>query len=170
MKTTRRNFLAASIGLITLPKLLGKEGKTADVVLPIHPQHSSQLDLSLLLHCIAQVETGGDDTKVGRGGERSKYQISEAVWVQHTGSLFTSRNRIRLCRGLLAEEVAMRHLRWLVSSLPRTTPFWLAYAWNQGCEKTNQTLRDNSLLSLFGLGYATRVEDLYVDTLSQRLP
>lgn len=44
------------------------------------------IQLAILLAALASVETGGKkhpDTAVGRAGERSRYQISRAVWQQH---------------------------------------------------------------------------------------
>lgn len=36
------------------------------------------------LECLAMVETGGNDSSVGRDGERSRYQITPAVWREYT--------------------------------------------------------------------------------------
>jgi hypothetical protein len=69
------------------------------------------------------------------------------------------------CHGFHAYSCAMDHLRWLVRSLSRTTPFWLAYAWNAGASSVEKPEMNQRAYA-----YAQRVENLYNDALSQRLP
>jgi hypothetical protein len=113
-------------------------------------EHSSSVDLSRLLTCIAEVESGNRDDKVGSHGERSRYQITEVVWKQHTTLPFDR------CHGFMAEYVARKHLLWLVENGVTPLPFPLALAWNGGLErwKAGKVFQRHH-------NYASRVNSLY---------
>jgi hypothetical protein len=90
-----------------------------------------------LLSAIAQVETGTTDTnrpsrRVGRGGERSAWQISADNWSRYTRAPFIDAS----LDARLASTVASLHMEWLVNQLLRAgmdpTPYALALAWNAG--------------------------------------
>lgn len=122
------------------------------------------MDRSLLLRAIAEVETGNNDSKVGRHGERSRYQIKPSAWT-HMGYTrpFTD------CRGPLADLCALQYLRWLDSSLMGTSPmekdfreYALAWCWNGGLwswEMPPRYLAHNVRIRLNN--YATSVTNLY---------
>lgn len=128
---------------------------------------SPSVGLSRLLRCIAEVETGNDDFKIGLNGERSRYQITPAVWNQRNGFLTPSKLSVEhfemYCRGSEATTWASIHLRWLDAHLPPCTrPFWLAFAWHAGLERTKLELRGASVSP--GLyAYARKVTNLYED-------
>lgn len=119
----------------------------------------SSEDLSRLLRCIAEVETGNDDTKIGRNGERSKYQISEAVWAQHIPD-----KRFKFedwCLGYDATSVARSHIHWLSKCSGISQQIWpLAYMWHRGLAEFEHVV-DNQL-TLFS-PYADRVTNLFYD-------
>jgi hypothetical protein len=88
--------------------------------------------ITTLLWAIAAVETGHDDSAIGSHGERSQYQISEAVWWQHQDVLAFDQ-----CKGADAEAVARAHVawlmqRWLRESVCGDRVLLVASAWNQG--------------------------------------
>jgi hypothetical protein len=172
MKCNRRNFLRGlTVSTLTASGLFGSRQQTEMKPSNLSGQsNSSPQDLSRLLKCIAQVETGNDDTKVGPKGERSRYQITEDVWwdrLSEPGNKWW-RYRFRTeCSGHIAEQVAMRHLVWLRNNLidfpkPITQPFWLAFAWHAGLERTLLELRGASVTPEL-YDYARRVTNLYLD-------
>lgn len=90
-----------------------------------------------LLAAIAQVETGTCDTsrpsrRIGRGGERSAWQIRERTWHDYTWQPFLQASR----DARLASVVAAMHLRFLRLQLEAhrvpVTAYALALAWNAG--------------------------------------
>jgi hypothetical protein len=188
MKCTRRNFL---LGLTALPAItVGLNTSRAEsltVKLPIPVSPSTSVDLALLLKCIAQVESGtlehpeGDDSRVGPKGERSKYQIKQIVWDQHfkycRGPIFFR----ECCSGETANVVALKHIRWLDSSLPRTTPiekgfreYALAWCWHGGLSSWKEAgpeyefWKQPAKLRIRLNNYATRVTNLYVELKNKR--
>lgn len=114
------------------------------------------MDPSRLLHCISQVESGGDDSLVGPNGELSKYQISRSLWYEHrpTISFFQ-------CYGVAAEQFAEWHLERL-RAIFGDSVYWLAYAWNGGVTRA----RHDRLHAVGGApaNYAQRVWNLYYDS------
>lgn len=168
MKCTRRNFLLASIGLpLTAPLLTSAASLSVDLHPTIKDTNSSSVDLLLLLRCIAEVETGNDDTKVGPKGERSRYQITEAVYRQHFGfpvySACSEFSHRTFCVGDVAHDCALRHVRWLDSTIPRLSPMerdWreyvLAWAWHGGRDSWIRNLNPHK-----NNNYAVRVTNLY---------
>jgi len=116
------------------------------------PSTSKSLDLSRLLACIALVETGGDDTKIGKSGERSKYQISETVWHEYQPSY-----EHKYCYGLRAYRVAISHITWLHSHIGPSV-FALALGWHVGLENWRA-----ARFQLPQRYYGERVRNLYND-------
>jgi hypothetical protein len=166
----RRNFLQA-LTASTLTAL-GLSKVSAEPVITHSGRNltsSQSVDLSLLLHCIAEVETGNDDSKVGKGGERSRYQISETVWRQHQDLTHNSREWMtwyfqQCCKGEDAQDIALRHLRWLDRHILRITPierdfraFALAWCWKGGLSSWGKAF------SIPLNNYAVRVTNLYDD-------
>lgn len=83
--------------------------------------------LTLLITALIAVESGGDDTVIGRHGERGALQITPTVWQQHTKlPFYKAHSRIYSVR------VGERHLCWLVKNGVADNPWCLAYAWNAG--------------------------------------
>lgn len=148
----RRNFVSvcftATAGLFACS--IGRSDTTdLSLKLPTSPK-SSSIDLSRLLACIALVETGGDDRKVGKSGERSKYQIGETVWRQYEPSYDH-----KYCYGLRAYRVGLSHISWLHSHIGPSV-FALALGWHVGL--------DNWRAARFQLPeryYGERVRNLY---------
>lgn len=135
--TPRRQFIKAAILAVPLVASL---------------RAAEPLNYAKLLRAIAEVETGGNDGRIGRHGERSQYQIKASVWQQHCpGVSFSS------CRGLAAHQIARDHLHWLDTNLGATTcrrEFALAWVWNGGLNSwdTRNAARYD---------YANRVCNLY---------
>lgn len=150
----RRTFLHSGIALLILSKLLPlSSAKTT----PTTPTQSKSLDLSLLLQCIAEVESGNRDDLVGPCGARSKYQITERVWYQHSQLNFH-----KYCSADHADAVAREHMNWLVKHLKTPiTPFWLAYAWHRGLASADQYFHSSHNVNLRAIDYANRVANLY---------
>lgn len=148
---TRRDFLLAAT---VSPLLIGgfQFSPTPMTAKPV----STSLDLSRLLACIALVETGGDDTRIGKSGERSKYQIGEKVWDQHMRETCFCFERD--CHTTLATLVAWRHSQWLHTHIGPNV-FALALGWHVGLENW-RTAR----FQLPQRYYGERVRNLYNDT------
>lgn len=161
MHSTRKQFL---LGLITSPALLASSVTTVNSQNENLNTVSSSTDLSRLLRCIAEVETGNNDALVGVKGERSRYQITKTVWLQHPHCWQDGKQCPFLyCYALNGEKTAELHLRWLDRHLPPCTrPFWLAFAWRAGLERTLLELRGASVTTTF-YRYARRVTNLYDD-------
>lgn len=159
----RRNFLKVSSGLGLTACVVGTlSAEPLTVKLPTIEKLPS-IDRSLLLRCIAMVETGEDDRVIGKHGERSQYQIRRDVWVQHWPN-----EGFYKCYGTLAAVTAFKHLKWLDANLPFTSPvertmrhFPLAWAWNGGLD--SWTSANGGVLRIRHANYATRVSNLYDD-------
>jgi hypothetical protein len=85
-----------------------------------------------LLAVVAQIETGGDPSVVGPAGERSSYQMTQAVWQIYTSEPFARASS----DPFLALQVAQAHLQYLTIKLRQygiaPTPAKLALAWHSG--------------------------------------
>lgn len=175
MPCTRRNFLRVITSLPFLSRWWTSPLRAIESVRSSTKPPFVSPDLSRLLRCLAEVETGNDDTKVGRGGERSRYQISEEVWNQHMSRMVTGFGTLLLvnsfwlnCNGKQAEICAYRHILWLDRHLPRITPterlfrqFPLAWSWKGGLSSWHARLDFSHKIDLNN--YAVRVTNLYDD-------
>ena len=116
---------------------------------------SHSTDIELLVSVIGLVETGDDDTAIGKDGERGRYQIMEGVWYSHTTLPFTHAHM--LCH---AVTIAKRHVQRLATQVPNS-PYDLALAWHcgvRGSRKPTKTSKD----------YASRVANLYTEIIGKR--
>jgi hypothetical protein len=109
----------------------------------IHAQ-ANVVDIARLLAAIAEVESGDDPNARGWAGERSVYQLTEAVWREETHLPFS-----RAFNPTDADAVARKHIFTLISRLRErhipVTAFNLARLWNPSG----------------GEGYARRVCNLF---------
>lgn len=114
---------------------------------PLNPAH--------LADCIAQVE-GASTTTIGKNGERSRWQFTQAVWDQH--SLYNFQRASSTDPKFLAEQyaVAIKHIAWLQKNVERPTVYRLAAAWNGGATAVNAGKFTPGMVS-----YAERVRNLY---------
>lgn len=97
------------------------------------------VDLGREADALAQKETGLRwDGRPGRFGELSRWQITPAVWVQHSPEPFETAARDEA----KARAVALKHLAWLRAQLVR-----------RGVEPTAERL---ATCWHFGLGHARR--------------
>lgn len=113
------------------------------------------VDLGRLVDCIAAVENA-KTTHIGKAGERSRYQITEAIWRQYSDKDFhlaSSQDPICLYE---AREVAFQHVRWLSLTLDRPTVYRIALAWNAGFHAAQSGNVSNASVS-----YARRATNLY---------
>ena len=130
------------------------------------------MDLSRLLRCIAEVETGNDDTRIGKHGERSRYQIKRSVWNQYQNGTYAF--FAAFCWGATADFVALRHVQWLDKTLPRGSEiernfrhYAIAWCWNGGLDSWNgPRYSSNARIN----NYAVRVTNLYDDPTFPILP
>ncbi len=106
-----------------------------------------------LLAAISQVESGDRDDAVGRRGERSRYQLSERVWLHFSSLPFSRGDDPGFSR-----DVALAYLGWIEAQLRLhrrpATPYEMALAWNAGVagsRRPSSRARD----------YAERVAALY---------
>jgi soluble lytic murein transglycosylase-like protein len=115
--------------------LLSSE-KIVDEVLEMLDIRPMALNMAALILAIAAVETGDDPTKIGAKGEVSQYQISKAVWRQHSPKL-----KFNPEQSWSATAVATKHIRYLNAELDpsiRNRVFWIAVAWNGGLGAVNK--------------------------------
>lgn len=168
---TRSNFLKALTALPFLCSFRSQKLSAIEVPMKNTRGNSKSLDLSLLLKAIAQVESGNDDTKIGKAGERSRFQLMESVWIQHTRHRpFTQRNFTTLCKGRDAIYVAWEHVLWLNNNIPWNTDLESIYrdlaiseAWSVGLDAY---LRNQ--IPLAKRNHATRISNLYNDLVRNR--
>ncbi len=89
------------------------------------------VDEDVFLTCIRAVESCGNPRAVGRAGELSAYQFTEATWRQHSPAPFIWAQAPKY-----AHKIARTHLAWLTERLvvrgitPTVTA--LAMAWHRG--------------------------------------
>jgi len=111
------------------------------------------LDISILLICIALVETGNNQKAIGKAGERSKYQITRAVWREHSTKPFTEATN----DPAMATIVAVSHINHCIVPFLQRNEFpvnaeSVARCWKAGCR--GFTLGR-------GIRYGERVNNLY---------
>jgi len=124
----------------------------------MHASPFQPVILDRLLVAIAFVESGNKPDRVGKHGERSRWQIKESVWKETTGIPFD-----RAKYDAYAYPVARAHLivlKWELneSHVPITVRN-LALAWKGGA--TMAVL--GRLANAADRAYAERVENLYND-------
>lgn len=154
-----------STGLLAFLMSLSLRGGEAT-----HPYRVSifnSQDLSLFLDCLAQVESGRNDKAIayknGKPYARGRYQITEAVWKQHTYLPWTLAHSF-----YVSETIARKHVEWLDARLERISisayhfrPFVIAFAWRGGLSSwENQYALDYETKQKYN-DYATRVANLY---------
>jgi len=117
--------------------------------------HSEELNVDVLLHCIATVESNDVSTKIGRAGERSKYQMMPQTW-----DMYSKTDFVHLSEEMYQVEVEMvarKHINTIKKSLSsrrmEITVYNIALAWNGGPNKKIYTDRNKN--------YAVRVNNLY---------
>jgi hypothetical protein len=89
------------------------------------------INFDRLVECIAQVEDA-HTTFVGKSGERSRFQITKAVWEQHSQMPFYVAS---LTTPYALEEqyrVALAHVNYLYCAMENPSPWRIAAAWNGG--------------------------------------
>lgn len=171
MLWNRRNFLKASIGLFSLaPLLRGHMSESAKARLKLSPSTSPaagpssnlspSLDLTRLLRCIAEVETGNRPNVRGPNGEVGRHQLNRLVWKQHTKIPFASWSGDED----FTDAIAWRHIRWLERNLKPhfDMPYTLAYCWRGGLASWNRARRTGHQNRLYS-DYAQRVSNLFHD-------
>lgn len=113
------------------------------------------VDRKTFLRALDQVESGGRDKAVGGDGERGRYQITRAVWSQHTRKPFELAHK-----RVFAHAVAEQHFDWIARQLIEAD--WpvdvesVAMAWNAGLTATINNRVPSSTKD-----YAKRIENLY---------
>lgn len=96
-------------------------------------QKMNGTDLERIAEAIAFHESRNDDSKVGRTGQRGRYQLQAQLWAQITHEPFEKAHEFAA-----AHFVMMRHLRWLRAklrnfrSLERSDVGLIALAWCAG--------------------------------------
>jgi hypothetical protein len=120
------------------------------------------IDIQTLLMAIAMVESGSRDYVVGRNGERSRYQIMERTWKQHSSIPFKDHAR----SPSRSYKVAESHIAWLRARMPENKMAKVkevALAWKVGLTNWKQGVwfpNDED--------YAKRVANLYTDSVARR--
>ncbi len=113
------------------------------------------VDTYRLVDCIAQVE-GAPTAHVGRAGERSRFQITQAVWFQHSRWPFFQASKTTPWALEEQYRVACAHVEYLKKQLKHSTAYHIACAWNGGLTATQ-----TGKLTPATRDYAQRVTNLY---------
>lgn len=117
---------------------------------------SGQINKANFLIAISQVETGNDNSKIGKSGERSAYQFMPVVWNHHSQISFVQATNNRA----EADKVAVRHLNYLIFKLEKMgkpiTVENLALCWNAGETKFRLEKLEPRHFS-----YAEKVSEVY---------
>jgi hypothetical protein len=121
------------------------------------------IDIPTLLMAIAMVESGNRDWVVGRHGERSRYQIMERTWKQHSSMPFHvhARSHSR------SYKVSEAHIAWIRARIPeqnRAQVFHVALAWKIGLTNWKQ-----HVFYPHDEDYARRVVNIYESAVNRRL-
>lgn len=176
---TRKAFLASLSAIPLLGAVAARLSASQPMVkVDVAPKPKAEhacihVDFWLLLECIAEIETGNDDTKVGACGSRSRFQISEKVWRDFFAPATQgyAQHFKDMCHGDVARFVAKGHLQWLDRNIPRVSlmeryerSWCLAYGWNAGLDgyKAMQAKRGSNR----SLDYATRVHAIFKSRLN----
>ena len=114
-----------------------------------------KINVGILLECIQQVE-GAATNHIGRAGERSRFQITGAVWHTYTSKPFTAASSMHPHDLELQYVVARRHIEYLIKNIERPHVYRIAAAWNGGRNAVNLDIFNDRMVD-----YATRVRNLY---------
>ncbi len=90
---------------ITMKLLLGLV-IFSSLIFNLKAETPHMLNITVLLRAIAEIETGNDDSAIGKAGERSRYQIKKDVWFQYAKVPFES----NASNVLISREVARKHI------------------------------------------------------------
>jgi len=124
------------------------------------------INISLLLLAISAVESGGNPLAVGKSGERSQFQITEAVWKIRSELQFTEASKpdqIEATR--VAHEEMIARARQLEAAGVPITPENLAYSWNAGARRaishalSGEKFKPNSYAQRVANGYASALAE-----------
>lgn len=124
----------------------------------------SGISITVLLACIASVESNNNPRAVGAAGELSQYQISETVWAQHAKP--EEKFVLASSDPGLAGQIAEAHIIWLCKELEghgqRVTVRSVAAAWK------SPAAAFGGRQSVAVREYAARVAALYADALAKQ--
>ena len=120
-----------------------------------------QIDLTRMADAILQCENTPWTTP-GASGERSSYQITEAVWKQHTTAAFSWASDPRPEWRRFTDKLVIAHLAWICQRIKlrgyTLTPWAVAAFYKGGYGRFfNGPLRDSDVR------YAVRCENLYAE-------
>jgi hypothetical protein len=113
------------------------------------------VDLGRLVDAIAMVENA-KTTHIGKAGERSRYQITYAIWKMYSDWDFHLASSMDPLALYEARQVAYQHVRWLSLTLDKPTPYRIAAAWNGGFHAVQSGNITDATAD-----YAKRVRNLY---------
>jgi hypothetical protein len=133
------------------------------ILLIVSSATAKEVNVSILLRSIAEVESMGRPEMIGQAGERSEYQFMAATWKQYSKvphrTIGQEKNHNEVVR------VAKKHIETIKKSITEygkeVTPFRIALAWNAGPDRLSFQSRHRD--------YAQRVSNLY-ETYSAALP
>lgn len=114
----------------------------------------AQIDRDRLLAVIPLVE-GATATTIGRAGERGPWQLTAAVWHQHSNRPFWWASSSLPNHQEEGWRVAFAHVAWLEAQVERPTLYRIALAWNAGVGAVNRCRVTDAQA-----GYAARVRNL----------
>lgn len=120
---------------------------------------SKDVNDSILLRCIAEVESNNVSSRIGEQGERSRYQIMPQTWVMYSRTPFRLIGEDEYQREV--DMVALQHIGVIKMTIIRrglvVSVYSIALGWNGGPNKIKYSKNTKD--------YAERVQNLY-NTLS----
>jgi hypothetical protein len=85
-----------------------------------------------ILKALGQIESGGDDSIVGRLGERSRYQILKATWKECSNKPFSFAYHKDIASNAAATYLNILSNNYYVATLRRPSELDLYVMWNWG--------------------------------------
>ncbi len=129
------------------------------------------INLTLLLVAIAQVESGGNDAAIGKAGERSAFQMTRATWDEcaHDHGIlpgdFERDASNREIADSRATATMIRRMKQLEAAKIPVTVENLALAWHMGVSGAKRAMGPGYINAK---DYAQRVANLYADALAHQ--
>lgn len=93
---------------------------------------------SAWMDALALVESGDNPQAVGRHGERTRYQVTPAVWRQHTKVPMQSAGPNTI-RGIVSEEWSRRIATWEIRNKRKCDPRTAYLLWHRPARWNNPT-------------------------------
>lgn len=92
-------------------------------------------NLITILFCLSSLESGHNDFAIGKHGERSRYQITEATWRHYTSLPFDCASDSVVAHNVAKRILEYRIARFIKRKRRQPTPQEIYRLWNPGANK-----------------------------------